>query len=265
MAAPSIPSPAPPPTRGSSSCEASAERKPRGSPAHAGIVPPDQATAGPRSRLPRPRGDRPPRTGLGFAGVAAPPPTRDRPAPAAVLPDLAWAPPPHGDRPFADIDAAAWPTAPPPTRGSSPGRTTGRARRPGSPAHAGIVRNGFRSHSLLSRLPRRRGDRPASATAAKVGGAAPPPTRGSSLDDPALGDLRDGSPRPRGDHPDFDDKRSRVWGALPPTRASSLAPREVERRRHCSPAHAGISRHPIKAKVTNQAPPPTCGDRPAPR
>jgi hypothetical protein len=130
----------PPPTRGST--PASAKRSPRCtvSPAHAGIDRYSRHLAPTRSRLPRPRGDRP--------------------------------------RIGAELFKAI--VSPPPTRGSTPLRVGCLHRPDVSPAHAGIDPPTPGCHGPTSSLPRPRGDRPLPRRGSDLHRLSPPPTQGST-------------------------------------------------------------------------------------
>ena len=290
---------APPPTRGSSAPSRMTGGATPGSPAHAGIVPRLAGRSSCLARLPRPRGDRPDTsTPLEPVGAAPPPtrgsshfgltshaPTGGSPAHAGIVRScrhrrgcVGRLPRPRGDRPSQEALNTSKKVAPPPTRGSSPGLARGRRRRPGSPAHAGIVPSASRIMSGVCWLPRPRGDRPRHADTSTPRSRAPPPTRGSSprragscrvsagspahagiVPDTPTRRLRDlGLPRPRGDRPFEDETRETFDMAPPPTRGSSCRARPSRGLLAGSPAHAGI--------VPLQAAPGFIGERlPRPR
>ncbi len=159
--APALPCGAPPRTRGSTPGEDRERRADGGSPAHAGIDRPGKRAPIRRKRLPRARGDRPVRQ----AQEVPPGP------------------------------------APPRTRGSTRAPLLLRALRPGSPAHAGIDPLSRHGHLPASRLPRARGDRPYSAAEHIAERAAPPRTRGSTLQEGASHVRASGSPAHAGIDP----------------------------------------------------------------
>ena len=135
------------------------------------------------------------------------------------------------------------------------------------------------------RLPRTRGDRPASAVQACKALPAPPHTRGSALSPSARYAIASGSPahagigpatqtlpipiwrlpRTRGDRPSYDPRPTRTWKAPPHTRGSAASPKATWTRPPGSPAHAGIG--PARHAPTTSAPrlPRTRGDRPPKR
>ena len=134
---------APPHTRGSTSWTARNTACLRGSPAHAGIDPYIAPTSRTQIWLPRTRGDRP---------------------------LLCW------------IVVYAR-VAPPHTRGSTYEVPRALVRYKGSPAHAGIDRRRRAPSTSHRRLPRTRGDRPASEEKGVIYDLAPPHTRGSTRHD----------------------------------------------------------------------------------
>ncbi len=131
---------APPHTRGWSLEKLSNEAQAAGSPAHAGMVPCSGGADRRRGRLPRTRGDGPP---------------------SAVIVDSMSEAPPH-------------------TRGWSRTIAPATLRARGSPAHAGMVPQGFGHPSTGARLPRTRGDGPPSGPCPHGLPPAPPHTRGWS-------------------------------------------------------------------------------------
>ena len=131
---------APPHTRGSTPITCLDPHHPGGSPAHAGIDPPDRRQKHRPTRLPRTRGDRPGGSVVGGGAGGAPP---------------------H-------------------TRGSTPCRRHRRPLRCGSPAHAGIDLPCLVSASCEAGLPRTRGDRPRQPGNSGSPDRAPPHTRGST-------------------------------------------------------------------------------------
>jgi len=213
-----------------------------GSPAHAGIDPAGYPIGSPAYRLPRTRGDRPLPRGIGLPGERAPPHTR-----GSTL------------------------TATPP---AMPGV--------GSPAHAGIDPLTEETESIITRLPRTRGDRPTDDVRSVLRDLAPPHTRGSTPPPHHQGDERIGSPahagidpatlsspsrrsrlpRTRGDRPKVTNGSPNVNTAPPHTRGSTLARRRVCAPRRGSPAHAGIDPAPSWSRTTRPWLPRTRGDRP---
>ena len=120
VSAPLLRSSAPPHTRGSTPCRPLPQAFVGGSPAHAGIDPRTVIRRLPRVRLPRTRGDRPPK----------------------------------------DFPSTRFRVAPPHTRGSTLVISRTAVAEQGSPAHAGIDPSGFAGGEPPVRLPRTRGDRP---------------------------------------------------------------------------------------------------------
>ena len=234
---------APPPTRGWTHVDARRTRFPKGSPAHAGMDPCPPAWTAGRSRLPRPRGDGPGSATVAQTVPMAPPPTRGWTLLLAVLGGL--------------VDS--------------------------SPAHAGMD-PAYRSRVWERlRLPRPRGDGPDMPTFAAISRAAPPPTRGWTLDrarrtvpicgspahagmDPRrpLGTTSQARlPRPRGDGPNDQARAYAADPAPPPTRGwtPALHPRP-EPQRGC-PAHAGMDPTASRATRSRSRVPRPRGDGPA--
>ncbi len=131
---------APPRARGSTPCGRPRVRRPRGSPACAGID-----RTGPPPRWPPPR-----------------------------LPRV------RGDRPAADRSKARRTLAPPRARGSTPRRRGPDGERGGSPACAGIDPLSGPTKDFRERLPRVRGDRPVEYQSVWDAIQAPPRARGST-------------------------------------------------------------------------------------
>ncbi len=192
----------PPPTRGWSLLKLHIHRRARGSPAHAGMVPPENWRFYSFYGFPRPRGDGP----------------------------AAWADQWHSG------------VVPPPTRGWSLTEVTNAKGIKGSPAHAGMVPVPPRSLAFTARFPRPRGDGPVSAPLGGLDKLVPPPTRGWSLLGIHRADWNRGSPahagmvpefaavivfgfgfpRPRGDGPLFPTVTPLRNAVPPPTRGWSL-------------------------------------------
>ncbi len=186
---------APPLTRGWSPDDRSSNARSDGSPAHAGMVPT------PAARAARIHAAPPLTRGWSRPDVNA----RDRchgsPAHAGMVPGLFyWAmtssrlPRSRGDGPRGVAVLRGALKAPPLTRGWSPCCAARVSFSAGSPAHAGMVPSGRSLRSTAKRLPRSRGDGPASSQTFPSAAMAPPLTRGWSHRAPGRGGLRDGSP-----------------------------------------------------------------------
>ena len=152
---------APPHTRGWTQVPRFHARRRTGSPAHAGMDPPDPRRCRRSGWLPRTRGDGPSK---GCDQVGAPP-------------------------------------APPHTRGWTLGMDPRRSGARGSPAHAGMDPCGQSRHSHPERLPRTRGDGPSWNRTSKTPGRAPPHTRGWTSTSGFSALSRDGSPAHAGMDP----------------------------------------------------------------
>ena len=171
----------PPPTRGWSSARHRGTRGRRGSPAHAGMVPPRLWRISRRCWFPRPRGDGPEVGQLEARSREVPPPTRGwsrtpsgrhgmsagSPAHAGMVHTRqlrGWLksgfPRPRGDGPLAELRIELTGTVPPPTRGWSLASSRHRRRVEGSPAHAGMVPCSCAFQEAPTRFPRPRGDGP---------------------------------------------------------------------------------------------------------
>ena len=226
-------SPAPPPTRGWT-CS---RRRPyccvTGSPAHAGMDRARAGSGGPRPGLPRPRGDGPSVCGPSLGATTAPPPTRGWTLPAPVPVRRRPGSPAHAGMDAGTPEAQSHHTqAPPPTRGWTavvPGHP---GDRQGSPAHAGMDRPLAQVAAHRLGLPRPRGDGPLVDAMLADAAAAPPPTRGWTVEPARQPPLQAGSPahagmdpslvpdaeferrlpRPRGDGPFA--RRLRPWQAV---------------------------------------------------
>ena len=272
---------APPPTRGWTVFPRPPCRRPPGSPAHAGMDLSRRAPCSRRAGLPRPRGDGPHRAPSGRGCIPAPPPTRGWTLVAGDLPSgtfgspahagmdpagrgeqsaRRWLPRPRGDGPSPSRRRRTTRAAPPPTRGWTSSRSRRTILPHGSPAHAGMDPSPTRPATASSRLPRPRGDGPASRPASRRERRAPPPTRGwtgvvgnqgdDDLGSPAhagmdptsssLGAVVSRLPRPRGDGPLTLMEPPAGRGAPPPTRGWTPAPAPGRRMPRGSPAHAGM-------------------------
>ncbi len=210
-----LPGEVPPPTRGWSQSPLCETVRVRGSPAHAGMVPPGNIAGSAAHWFPRPRGDGPATGHSDGRMVAVPPPTRGwsistsvrapipsgSPAHAGMVPLLnnlsglrARFPRPRGDGPCLQSPSASMQGVPPPTRGWSLKSRLSTPPGPGSPAHAGMV-PWRKSRSLAwCRFPRPRGDGPLYPAPRDRSLPVPPPTRGWSLNyDNQLADYQ-GSP-----------------------------------------------------------------------
>ena len=172
---------APPHTRGSTRIHRGWRWYSVGSPAHAGIDPPQASGRTPAAGLPRTRGDRPMWASLSLAIAKAPPHTRGStlwgllvlrlshgsPAHAGIDPrvmvrylERLGLPRTRGDRPHASQDRDRPVVAPPHTRGSTHPDQWCPDLAGGSPAHAGIDPQQATTTLAWSWLPRTRGDRP---------------------------------------------------------------------------------------------------------
>ena len=159
----------------------------------------------PRTRLPRTRGDGPPRSQAGSQGTRASPHTRgwtlrpvqeaeDRPGfpahagmdrtPSTTRPTRSRLPRTRGDGPSLSSIGASLRTASPHTRGWTPGTSLPWERGTGFPAHAGMDPSTRWCRSLTPWLPRTRGDGPGKAQIAVEQNAASPHTRGWTLAGP---------------------------------------------------------------------------------
>ncbi len=235
----------PPPTRGSTHTPPPAKGSSTVSPAHAGI---DRHWVGPRRSahcLPRPRGDRP-----------------------LYIPR-----------------AFRMSTSPPPTRGSTEAELIGVADTAVSPAHAGI--DPVLGEWLIDfiRLPRPRGDRPATRSAVHLSTPSPPPTRGSTCGRAEADQRRRVSPahagidphyqsdaprdwclpRPRGDRPSHPVLDLLANPSPPPTRGSTQIAQAESSLTKVSPAHAGIDLKPTPCSPPWTGLPRPRGDRPRSR
>ncbi len=251
----------PPPTRGSTvvcpgdGCAACV------SPAHAGIDRLRARAAGAPLRLPRPRGDRPPRLWFGVHRLRVSPAHAGIDRQSATHPGpLAGLPRPRGDRPHVGRQVHPVVASPPPTRGSTEAWNHDHDTVRVSPAHAGIDLSTSARRRSASGLPRPRGDRPHEGAGVTDLRRSPPPTRGST--GPAGGPLTrvDVSPahagidrrqraerreerrlpRPRGDRPSAWTRSPHRATSPPPTRGSTGWRSSGARRMAVSPAHAGI-------------------------
>ncbi len=192
---------APPHTRGSTRFITKLHYYKLGSPAHAGIDLPGFPKRLARRRLPRTR----------------------------------------GDRPLTGPDGGSWNEAPPHTRGSTVSVQEFFHAAMGSPAHAGIDLRPRSRHSPIARLPRTRGDRPATIL-------------------PSCSHI--GLPRTRGDRPQGRRARQLIKSAPPHTRGSTwIAGRALIVGRG-SPAHAGIDPYRDAMAARGAWLPRTRGDRP---
>ena len=188
----------------------------------------------------------------------------------------------RGDRPQVDLTPKSTSEAPPHTRGSTRGRSTGWRHPLGSPAHAGIDPDPRASPCRRSGLPRTRGDRPRSAITHLPSLRAPPHTRGSTHHADVPGRVEPGSPahagidpccsaatagsrrlpRTRGDRPQSVVLEDALAVAPPHTRGSTPHPRRAEEGPAGSPAHAGIDPRQGARSLRCRGLPRTRGDRP---
>ena len=168
-------------------------------------------------------------------------------------------------------------------RGSTCVRQLTRARRPGSPAHAGIDPHPSTAAGRPAGLPRACGDRPLQARPRRERGRAPPRMRGSTRGevatpavalgspahagiDPARGGAAtcwDRLPRACGDRPRAR-RRGGLRGEAPPRMRGSTRTSAVCRSSAAgSPAHAGIDPIVRPPVTIDSGLPRACGDRPA--
>ncbi len=173
-------------------------------------------------------------------------------------------------------------TAPPLTRGSTRDSRRKIDDFSGSPAHAGIDPAHGVAGGVVIRLPRSRGDRPATPTLPSPTQAAPPLTRGSTHSrlehgrafdgspahagiDPAPGSCRAGSarlPRSRGDRPLTQGLPDWSKPAPPLTRGSTPLLLDGGLADRGSPAHAGIDPTLPNRSRSPAGLPRSRGDRP---
>ena len=209
-----------PPTRGWTRIAHAVGYPRHGFPAHAGMDPPADSPASPRSWFPRPRGDGP--LGPANTGTAK-----------AVSP---------------------------PTRGWTPDRHRADGAGSGFPAHAGMDLCHGCTHSAAARFPRPRGDGPVSEIAAATDKWVSPPTRGwtsyqydvsaasggfpahagMDLVSPLRGSRADRFPRPRGDGPPLFVVFDLDGTVSPPTRGWTSARVSGDTKPMGFPAHAGM-------------------------
>ena len=214
----------------------------KGSPAPAGMDPSSIGSCGTAKGLPRTRGDGPWYEATGNGG---------------------WKAPPH-------------------PRGWTPGRRAWLSPRGGSPAPAGMDRNGQRRLHLDPWLPRTRGDGPTTLLSYVAKELAPPHPRGwtrarrlatgpyvgspaPSGMDPCSGTDRLMSirlPRTRGDGPHAPFSRSKCAPAPPHPRGWTRSCRSAEHRDGGSPAPAGMDPTRTRRSRARQGLPRTRGDGP---
>ncbi len=190
---------APPLARGWTRPQAAGLAEAEGSPARAGMDPTAWRRPMPICRLPRSRGDGPPGMVIPRARRKAPPLARGwtlplgaspaaslgSPARAGMHPSscsttrrLRWLPRSRGDGPLLVHRAGPQREAPPLARGWTPRQINGLRRESGSPARAGMDPREADMDCGRQRLPRSRGDGPASDTASRNPTEAPPLARG---------------------------------------------------------------------------------------
>ena len=166
----------------------------------------------------------------------------------------------RGDGPFADRKLAYAVSAPPLTRGWTPGPLTFVYSGAGSPAHAGMDPPGPQARSAWPWLPRSRGDGPGASCSRDLLRGAPPLTRGwtrrrwhrpqrrgGSPAHAGMDHINGGSPsalswlpRSRGDGPRLSANRASMLAAPPLTRGWTLSMGNPSRAKLGSPAHAGM-------------------------
>ena len=228
-----------------------------GSPAHAGMDPPPGKRWATTRRLPRTRGDGPRASRPCWTRSMAPPHTRGwtyspptsssgptgSPAHAGMDPSRMtghWLsirlPRTRGDGPAQFQREENRATAPPHTRGWTPGIVLTRLHARGSPAHAGMDPDTGRCYQDNGRLPRTRGDGPLPADSRDVEPQAPPHTRGWTPGRESRNAERRGSPA----HAGMDPGRSggpRHRGRLPRTRGDGPRHPDVRLHHHGAPPH----------------------------
>ncbi len=232
---------------------------PRGFPAHAGMDPGWLNTRIARNRLPRTRGDGPPRRMADRRTCTASPHTRGWTWHLVDGRRRAWGFPAHagmdpgrgrrraatpglprtrGDGPLSLIDATIEPAASPHTRGWT--RAEFLAGRPagGFPAHAGMDPKRPGPSPAQPRLPRTRGDGPAIATAIAAVVEASPHTRGWTRGAVLGRGQRHGFPA----HAGMDPKRARR-----PCRTTTASPHTRGWTRSTNPAPVNIAGFPAHA------------------
>ncbi len=188
----------------------------------------------------------------------------------------------RGDRPYTSFAGPCSKRAPPRTRGSTLYRNSSGWLAQGSPAHAGIDPHVYWYVSVRYRLPRARGDRPASFAGFSPSPVAPPRTRGSTPThcyhsrstkgspahagiDPTLlthSCTLGGLPRARGDRPKRETRKSEYSSAPPRTRGSTRSDLVSANDARGSPAHAGIDPQLRRIAIHLRWLPRARGDRP---
>ena len=252
-----------------------------GSPAHAGMDRAGTTARASSSRLPRTRGDGPMIPCQAAASSLAPPHTRGWTRDAETGAECLLGSPAH-----AGMDPCSGPTtracgrlprtrgdgpstrcrpglsfwAPPHTRGWTPPRRVRHRGGDGSPAHAGMDPGMRLRRGVSCRLPRTRGDGPASAPRVSRGRWAPPHTRGWTRRGPRHRARTRGSPahagmdptpppprapppglpRTRGDGPGGSLQRAADLWAPPHTRGWTRGAGGTPAPLRGSPAHAGM-------------------------
>ena len=213
--APVNPAAAPPHTRGWTQRTLQVSRPVAGSPAHAGMDRFLQGFGNGRRRLPRTR----------------------------------------GDGPFCRLRSGARVSAPPHTRGWTRTAFHMPIRRRGSPAHAGMDPKTSASHQWKRRLPRTRGDGPATHVHHAEPRRGSPAHAGMDRGQHRRQIARIGLPRTRGDGPQYRTRRPCVWPAPPHTRGWTQRIELGFERVAGSPAHAGMDPWPNTRGWTVEAVP----------
>ena len=275
-----------------------------GFPAHAGMDLPSARSRRPSERLPRTRGDGPSTSPRSQPATRASPHTRGWTVRAGAERRPPWGFPAHagmdprprtprrraarlprtrGDGPADSGRGRDGEAASPHTRGWTRERLQRRQPALGFPAHAGMDPGRPDRAGSPRRLPRTRGDGPASATPGTPSARASPHTRGwtargparrrrgrgfpahAGMDPPStpctLG--RSGLPRTRGDGPGWEDDARAGWQASPHTRGWTPRRREGALPGVGFPAHAGMDPSTAGWRATRRRLPRTRGDGPS--
>ncbi len=145
-----------------------------------------------------------------------------------------WLPRSRGDGPAAYRAAYPERLAPPLTRGWTPRVAAAGAVDAGSPAHAGMDPFGRFVVARRKRLPRSRGDGPASITSGQTVRVAPPLTRGWTPGPGDTGVIEVGSPAHAGMDPTAY-RRASAGGGLPRSRGDGPRAGRCQSTRHTAP------------------------------
>ena len=276
---------APPHTRGWTASGTRRLAGTPGSPAHAGMDPDRHRLHVPCDGLPRTRGDGPYVNAVSWSGREAPPHTRGWTRVFTVRGHRQAGSPAHaGMDPYDVYPILYLSRAPPHTRGWTVGQRFEPGRGAGSPAHAGMDPADGSGTRPCAWLPRTRGDGPCSRLTSPVRTAAPPHTRGWTLQ-PSVGvDVDEGSPahagmdpallasnakslrlpRTRGDGPGSSTLAAAL-AAPPHTRGWTPRMPVQHGPAEGSPAHAGMDPSPAREAHPTDRLPRTRGDGPCGR